>query len=71
MTIKVVRPSYTFPRSCASPAVSRRRLSKEFSIPIENGCENEKLFCKGQPEQGAELTFMPFRSSPELLLCYV
>lgn len=29
-----------------------------------------KLFCKGQPEQGAGLTFMSFRSSSELLLCY-
>lgn len=37
---------------------------------MENGCENEKLVCKGHPEQGAGLTFMPFRSFSELLLCY-
>lgn len=37
---------------------------------MENGCENEKLFCKGQLELRAELTFMPFRSFSELLLCY-
>lgn len=69
MTTRVIRPSYSFHLACASPAASRRRFSKS-SIPIENGCENEKLCCKGQPEQGAELTFMPFRSSSELLLCY-
>lgn len=70
MTPGVIRASYSFPRACASPAVSRRRFSKEFSITVENGCENEKVFRKGQPERGAELTFMPFRSSSELLLCY-
>lgn len=69
-TTRVIRPSYSFCRACASPAASRRRVSKELSMPAENGRENEKLLCKGQPEQGAELTFMPFRSSSELLLCY-
>lgn len=71
MSAGVIGQSCSFPRACASPAVSRRRFSKELSIAIEIGkCENEKLFCKGQPEQGAGLTFMSFRSSSELLLCY-
>lgn len=55
---------------CFACSLRERRLSKEISIPMENGCENEKLICKGQPEQGAGLTFMLFRSSSELLLCY-
>lgn len=67
MTVRVIRASYSFPRACASPAISWSNFSKEFSVLVENGCENEKLFCKGQPEWGAQLTFMPFRSSSELL----
>lgn len=71
MSTGVIGQSCYFPRASASPAVSRRRFSKEFSIAIEIGkCKNEKLFYKGQPEQGAGLTFMSFRSSSELLLCY-
>lgn len=58
----VVGQSCSSPRACASPAVSRRRFSKEFSIAIEIGkCENEKLFCKRSAWAGCRVDIYVFQ----------